>query len=267
MDGDSYIDFGTPNTAVMDGSVTYINIESSNAWWSAQLEGFRWTANMEDTAEYAIKTGDYALTDTGTSCIIGPADEVDVIRNSILETMDIVYADTNWSYVFACPADYSTMPAFDFLFGGYWLNVLAEDYIIDVSTDGSWCSLCLSSADGFDEWILGDAFMRGWYNIHDHANTRIGFVPFTGSGKAAPEAVGTTPTETIPGVTLTNIGSLLFGIPASTFWILFTLFFTLTCCVACCAVYFVSVLSSKTQMLARGKKMVSSSENKREKED
>ena len=246
MDGDSYIDFGTPNTAVMDGSVTYINIESSNPWWTAQLEGFRWTANMDDTAEYAIKTGDYALTDTGTSCIIGPADEVDVIRNSILETMDIVYEDTNWGYIFACPADYSTMPAFDFLFGGYWLNVLAEDYIIDVSTDGSWCSLCLSSADGFDEWILGDAFMRGWYNIHDHANTRIGFVPFTGSGKAAPEAVGTTPTETIPGVTLTNIGSLLFGIPASSFWILFTLFFTLTCCVACCVVYFVSVLSSKT---------------------
>lgn len=29
----------------------------------------------------------------------------------------------------------------------------------------------------WDEWIFGDAFMRGWYNIHDHDNVRFGFVP------------------------------------------------------------------------------------------
>lgn len=56
------------------------------------------------------------------------------------------------------------------LYGGYWFEVLPEDYLIDVSlaSDGSVCALCLTSIDGFYEWILGDVFMRGYYNIHKH---------------------------------------------------------------------------------------------------
>ena len=61
-----------------------------------------------------------------------------------------------------------------------------EDYVIDVSGDGSFCAICLTHIDGYDKWILGDAFMRGWYNIHDHENLRMGFVPFTGSRKSIP---------------------------------------------------------------------------------
>ena len=29
--------------------------------------------------------------------------------------------------------------------------------------------------------------MRGWYNIHDYENNRLGFVPFPGSSKTTPE--------------------------------------------------------------------------------
>ena len=35
--------------------------------------------------------------------------------------------------------------------------------------------------------------MRGWYNIHDHANTRFGFVPFKGSEKSPAIRATTTP--------------------------------------------------------------------------
>ena len=73
------------------------------------------------------------------------------------------------------------MASFDLLFGGYWFQVLAEDYIVPVNNVGT-CAICLSeSDDGY--WLLGDAFMRSWYNIHDHTNGRMGFVPFTGSNK------------------------------------------------------------------------------------
>ena len=36
LDSDSYIDFGTPNTAVMSSSsdIVYIDILSENYWWS-----------------------------------------------------------------------------------------------------------------------------------------------------------------------------------------------------------------------------------------
>ena len=48
MDGESYIDYGTPNTSVMDGSPIYISIMSSNYWWSSDLTGFRWDSSMSD---------------------------------------------------------------------------------------------------------------------------------------------------------------------------------------------------------------------------
>jgi len=75
--GQSYLDFGTPNSAVMNGSVAYIPIKSENNWWSADLTGLRW--NRDSSQEYAIQTGNYALTDTGSTCIVGPASEVDRI--------------------------------------------------------------------------------------------------------------------------------------------------------------------------------------------
>lgn len=58
----------------------------------------------------------------------------------------------------------------------------------------------MSSIAGFDEWILGDVFMRGWYNIHDADNKRMGFVPFTGSSKSAAVVSSTTPSASMPTV-------------------------------------------------------------------
>lgn len=81
------------------------------------------------------------------------------------------------------------MPSFELLYGGYWFEVSKEDYIIEV--DSTWCTLCMSPYSGLDFWILGDAFMRGWYNIHDHENMRMGFVPHATSAKATPEVMTT----------------------------------------------------------------------------
>ena len=86
LSGQSYLDFGTPNTAVMDGSPTYISINSSNYWWASDLTGFRWSDGSG--TEYAISSGDYALTDTGSSCIVGPAEEADVILRNIVSNID-----------------------------------------------------------------------------------------------------------------------------------------------------------------------------------
>ena len=86
--------------------------------------------------------------------------------------------------MFSCD-EIANIPSFDLLFGGYWFTVLAEDYIVPVNDHGT-CVICLTEDDD-DYWLLGDAFMRSWYNIHDHANGRMGFVPFIGSNKQKPE--------------------------------------------------------------------------------
>ena len=83
--GSSYIDFGTPNTAVMSdpADIIWIPIEDDDYWWTAKVQGLRWGSLMNDSTEYMITEAD-ALTDTGTSCIIGPASEVNSIRNAML---------------------------------------------------------------------------------------------------------------------------------------------------------------------------------------
>lgn len=85
--------------------------------------------------------------------------------------------------------------------------------MIVINTSTNICALCITSIDGFNEWILGDAFMRGWYNIHDKDNLRMGFVPFTGSSKSVPVASSSTPSAVLPTVVVNNISDLkIFGL-------------------------------------------------------
>ena len=78
------------------------------------------------------------------------------------------------------------MPSFDILFGDHWFTVEGKDYVVPVNAIGT-CAFCLL-ADDSGYWLLGDVFMRGWYNIHDYTNNRMGFVPYQGSTKSKAEA-------------------------------------------------------------------------------
>ena len=89
------------------------------------------------------------------------------------------------------------MPDFEILFGGYWMKVFAEDYVVPVNRAGT-CSICLFGNEDRDYWLLGSAFLRGWYSIHDHTNGRMGFVPYSGSAKTQPPASTGTPTIASP---------------------------------------------------------------------
>ena len=120
----------------MDGDVTYIDIEENNPWWTNRLTGFRWESSFDaDQVEYAITTSNTAITDTGSSCIVGPAEEVDYIYNTIIAAVaetTVVYEHDSWGHIFSCPAE-NTLPKFEFLFGGHWFEVLPEDYLVDAS--------------------------------------------------------------------------------------------------------------------------------------
>lgn len=101
------------------------------------------------------------------------------------------------------------------------MRVNAEDYIVELSNDGTLCGLCFSTYES--EWILGDVFMRGWYNIHDHANKRMGFYSFNTADKPFPEESLTPPTSdfvegyTPPGSGTTDTSSTIFGMDGTTF--------------------------------------------------
>jgi len=53
-----------------------------------------------------------------------------------------------------------------------------------MNIDGTCVLAFVDTNDSY--WLMGDAFLTGYYSIHDnedHANARVGFVPHTNSDK------------------------------------------------------------------------------------
>jgi len=74
------------------------------------------------------------------------------------------------------------------------------DYVNN--SDGvCWICWAENSFDGIDtgDWMLGDAFLRGYYSVHDHEQERMGFAPTTTSLKTRPVR-GTPPSTPLPKV-------------------------------------------------------------------
>ena len=76
--GTTYIDFGTPNTSVMSDPSDIVWIDSTNygGWWTENVTGWRWTGSSEKKTIPSL----WALTDTGSSCIMGPTATIAEIR-------------------------------------------------------------------------------------------------------------------------------------------------------------------------------------------
>ena len=125
------------------------------------------------------------------------------------------------------------------------MEVTPDDYIIDISANGGTCSVCFSGYPSIDYWILGDAFMRGWYTIHDHTNMRMGFVPYTGSSKGVPIEATSIPTIPLPLVEIIEYFRF-FGMDADDFLIYVILLGLITCACVCCFVYCCYSLLFKT---------------------
>lgn len=73
-----------------------------------------------------------------------------------------------------------------------------DDYFLTLETEGEEdaCILAFLDDSSLNFWLLGDAFLRGYYSIHDnsdHANARIGFAPHSTSSKQNVEADVTAP--------------------------------------------------------------------------
>ena len=181
----SYIDFGTPNTSVVkqrdengDAEIVWLDIEDDDPWWTSELGGFYW-GSIADPTLYAFDVKK-AHTDSGTSCIVGPSLYVDWIIEHLSGLLSSYTMHPSWGHIFYCSEKY-LMPSFYLMYGGHWFEVRPEDYVVRVTSTG-YCAFCLTPSDAFDDyWILGLAFMRGYYNIHDHANKRMGFAAFQDS--------------------------------------------------------------------------------------
>lgn len=125
------------------------------------------------------------MTDTGTSCTYIPQEYYQPILDKIVKLSEAgaeAYYDYYGDLTVNCDL-ISQFPTISFLFGGYWMEMLPEDYFVEWEGE---CWACLGSNDYGSDWILGDTFLRGFYSTHDHTNKRFGFAPHSESTKKAP---------------------------------------------------------------------------------
>jgi hypothetical protein len=133
------------------------------------------------------------FTDSGTSCLILPTAEYEFVIQAILDTLSTYTYDNlyGWGYLFDC-AEKSRLPTIDLLYGGYWMEMQVDDYIVEFS--GGECAFCVTGTTSFEYAILGQAFMRDFYCVHDMTNGRFGFSPLAGATITKNPAVsGTVP--------------------------------------------------------------------------
>lgn len=108
-------------------------------------------------------------------------------------------AGTDWFYdkygdINVSKTNYAKLPALEFLFGEYWLQALPEDYM-NYYNGSYWA--CLTDAGEGANFILGSAFLRGYYSVHDYAGKRFGFAPHSSSTKRVAER-NSANSETLP---------------------------------------------------------------------
>jgi hypothetical protein len=49
------------------------------------------------------------------------------------------------------------------------------------------CFICFFPEPSLDRWLLGDAFLRGYYSVYDYERKKMGFAPHLESTKHAPK--------------------------------------------------------------------------------
>jgi len=80
----------------------------------------------------------------------------------------------------------------------YWVEILPEDYIVDVSQkgDGSICMLQFR-ANTYDFLVFGLPFFQNYYITFDMENVTATFVPNAGTRKGYPQLDRNLPTKTV----------------------------------------------------------------------
>ncbi|KAI1708230.1 eukaryotic aspartyl protease domain-containing protein [Ditylenchus destructor] len=120
------------------------------------------------------------ISDTGTSFIAGPQNVV----SKIAQKVGAQYDGQLKLYLIKCDATFSdvvfTIDSKEYPIP-YWQLIIDMGFVDDVTGDTSQCAFAIyptGNSNGHGpKWILGDAFIRQYCNIHDYAKKRIGFAP------------------------------------------------------------------------------------------
>jgi hypothetical protein len=154
------------------GGVTYGGMDTTHCGpllaWVPLSSATYYQFNLDGAAigSGSPQSGGSAISDTGTSLIIGPTDAVDTLAKGA----GGVFNQSVGLYTIDCKAN---GPDITFTIGGKAYAVKSKNYIVNIG--GGVCVIGMEGQDlGDIDWILGDVFGRQFCVTYDPKNTRIG---------------------------------------------------------------------------------------------
>ncbi|TKR87232.1 hypothetical protein L596_011666 [Steinernema carpocapsae] len=159
------ITYGALDSKNCDTKINFVSL-TALTYWQFDMDSIRIGGFQSDL------TGDdqIAISDTGTSFIVGPLWAVEKIANEISASYDSV----NDIYVLnSCNTH--NLPDIELVIGGNTYLIPPFEYVINMG--GHSCALGIQPHQNGRKpaWILGDVFIRSYCQIYDIGNKRIGF--------------------------------------------------------------------------------------------
>ncbi|XP_029666807.1 lysosomal aspartic protease-like isoform X2 [Formica exsecta] len=159
--------------AYYSGSLTYIPVSCKRkGYWQITMQRIRILRTTNKPGQSVCAHGCEALVSTGTSLIIGPTSEIDIINSHIGAKLD-----SNGDPIVNCN-NIHKLPVIRFISHGNRFSLTGKDYILKKpAQDGT--TICLSGFLGSNSpiWTLGDVFIRRYYTVFDLGKNRVGFAP------------------------------------------------------------------------------------------
>jgi len=152
--------FGQPDTTNCAAQGTWVPL-SHELWYEFNIDGVGVAGQFSGSAS--------AISDTGTSFLIGPTDAIQNIANGIGAQFD----DSMGLYKINCDPS-KTTATIDVKINGKVFPIRSKNYIVSFDNDAN-CYVAMQGADiGDPAWILGDTFIREWCNAYDLVGKQVG---------------------------------------------------------------------------------------------
>ena len=162
----SSISFGSYDLSAYSDSkeLVHIPLIPGEGHWTVSLD-----ALLIDNID-VLDVSSSAIIDTGTSYLVGPQEEVEMLIKALPSTCRSI------NYALFCPCD-AHLPTLTFVMNQRKFVVSPEMYVV---RSGEACLVLIEPAF-MDFWVLGDVFIRGYYSVFDMDNLEMAFAPVKGN--------------------------------------------------------------------------------------
>lgn len=153
--GDSYLNVGKVNKERLDGEVGWVDVDSSDGYWKAEVEMNGHKAN--------------GIVDSGTTFIFGNNDDVKKVLDDI-DGVEVKKSDSgDWQGWYKCDSP----PEVKIKVAGKEVKMEKDAMVAGVDNDQ--CQLTIAGVHGVNSWIFGESFFEMYSIIFDFGKERMGF--------------------------------------------------------------------------------------------